>query len=138
MNSLAASRFLIQVLGDDCFTCMFAGASSKGVRMMILSKNISFVWAGLSKHCVLDARHTVISGTRVHSICLLVDGELPETCVSGSGVYRCVSVHDSDEHIFELFLTYLEVEQWGDTVCVKAIIDVNRSKPQLPLGLFTA
>lgn len=105
---------------------------------MIRSKNISFVWAGLSKFCVLDAHDTVIAGTRVHSMCTLVDGELPETCVSGSGVYRCVSVDDSDEHIFELRLTYFEVVKLVDSVYVSAIIDVNGSKPHLPLGLFTA
>lgn len=105
---------------------------------MIRSKNLSFVWSGLSKYCVLDARHTIISGTRVHSVCMLTDGELPETCVSGSGIYRCVSCDGSDEHIFELRLTYFEVEKLGNSVYVKAIIDVNGSKPHLPLGLFTA
>lgn len=106
---------------------------------MIRSKNLSFVWAGLSKYCVLDARHTVISGTRIHSFCTLVDGQLPETCVPGSGVYRCVSYdNDNDEHVFELRLTYLEADVLGTTVYVKAIIDVVNSRPELPLGLFTA
>lgn len=136
MNSLAASRFLVQVLGVSCFTCMLPGASLKGV--MIHSKDLSFVWARLSKFCVLDARHTVISGTRVRSVCTLVDGELPTTCVAGSGVYRCVSVVNGNRHVFELYLSYFEVDMLGDTIFVTAIIDVARTKPQLPLGLFTA
>lgn len=105
---------------------------------MIQSKNLSFVWAGLSKYCVLDAQHTVITGTRLHSFCSLVDGELPETCVPGSGVYRCVSRDSDDEHVFELRLSYLDVEKLGSSIYVQAIIDVNTSRPQLPLGLFTA
>lgn len=113
-----------------------SGASLKGV--MIQSKNLSFVWAGLSKFCVLNARHTIISGTRIRSVCTLVDGELPDTCVSGSGVYRCISVVDNDKHVFELRLTYFEVEKLGNSIYVNAIIDVAGSKPHLPLGLFTA
>lgn len=105
---------------------------------MILSKNISFVWACLSKFCVLNAQHTVISGTRIRSLCTLIDGELPECCVSGSGVYRCVSLIDGNEHLFELRLTYLEVDKLGSSVYVTAIIDVVNSKPHLPLGLFQA
>lgn len=105
---------------------------------MIHSKNLSFVWAGLSKFCVLDACHTIISGTRIRSVCTLVDGELPDTCVAGSGVYRCVSSVGSDRHVFELRLSYFEVEKVGNSVLVHAIIDVKASKPQLPLGLFTA
>lgn len=105
---------------------------------MIRSKSISFVWAGLSKFCVLNANHTVISGTRVHSVCTLSDGELPETLVSGSGVYRCVCVNqDETEDVFELRLNYFEVEKLGSSFYVRAIIDVADSKPVLPLGLFT-
>lgn len=103
---------------------------------MINSKSISFVWASLSKYCLFDARHTIISGTRVYSVCLFADGEVPETCVSGSGVYRCVSTDDRGEHVFELQLTYLEVDKVGDTFLVKGIIDVSNSKPHLPLGLL--
>lgn len=101
-------------------------------------KNISFVWAGLSKYCCLNAYHTVISGTRIRSVCVLLDGELPETCVSGSGVYRCKCFHNGDEHLFELRLTYLDVDKLGDSVFITAIIDIDGSKPHLPLGLFTA
>lgn len=142
MNNLAASRFLSQVLGVSRFTCMLPGASLKGVmRSMAVGfaeKNLSFVWAELSKYCLLNAFHTVISGTRVRSVCTLVDGELPDTCVAGSGVYRCNSVINGRDHVFELRLSYLEVDRFGDTVYVTAIIDLNSSRPQLPLGLLLA
>lgn len=87
-----------------------------------MTRTLSFVWNGLQKHCVMSPKHVVISSNRVYCIGTLESGELPLTCVSGSGSY----VHTGTYGEFQLYLSYLDVQVLGDTVLVTAIIDLSR------------
>lgn len=87
-----------------------------------MTRKLSFVWNGLQKYCVMSPKHVVISSNRVYCIGTLESGELPLTCVSGSGSY----VHTGTYGEFQLYLSYLDVQVLGDTVLVTAIIDLTR------------
>lgn len=65
----------------------------------------------------------------------LKDGEFPETCVPGSGLYRCVTSYGGETFEFKLYLKYLDIHIFGTQVFLKAIIDSERSRSEVPPGL---
>lgn len=100
-----------------------------------MSRTISFNWCSLQKYCICDVSNVLIFGDRLVSLAKLKDGELPETCVPGSGLYRCVTEYGGQNFEFKLYLKYLDVDIFGTQVFLRAIIDSERSRREIPPGL---
>lgn len=102
--------------------CLHGLSILVGVKFDSMTRTFSFVWHGLEKHCIISPEHIIIDSNRIYCIGTLESGELPETCVSGSGVYR----HTGKFGDFEVYLSYLDVQYLMDTIFCTAIIDFSR------------
>lgn len=81
-------------------------------------RRASFVWSGMEKHVVIDPDTVMFYGDHIY-IVGHYDGDLPETCVSGSGHYEC-------HHRYGTFLMYLCYLEYDDGI-FKCYIDRKRS-----------
>lgn len=99
------------------------------------SRTVSFNWCALQKYCICDVSNVLIYGHRLVFLAKLKDGEYPETCVPGSGLYRSLSSYGGQDFDFKLYLKYFEVYSFGTQVLCKAIIDEERSREEVPPGL---
>jgi hypothetical protein len=64
----------------------------------------SFVWDELGRHLVVSIRTMLIGDHHLFVTGDVVTGTSPETCVPGSGLYKC----RFREAVFELYLRYCE------------------------------
>lgn len=99
------------------------------------SRTVSFNWCSLQKYCICDVSNVLIYRDRLVTLAKLKDGEFPETCVPGSGLYRCVTSYGGETFEFKLYLKYLDIHIFGTQVFLKAIIDSERSRNEVPPGL---
>jgi len=67
-------------------------------------RQVSFVWDELSKHMVVSIRSMLLSGHHLLVTGSVSSGESPQTCVSGTGFYKCKFRAIE----FELFVRYCE------------------------------
>jgi len=65
---------------------------------------VSFVWDELSKHMVVSVRNMLLSDHHLLVSGVVTSGETPDSCVSGSGVYKC----KFRAIVFELYVRYCE------------------------------
>lgn len=126
-GSATTPRFPYQVRDSNCMCKVKLGSMDKYFiiqpNMKDVVRRLSFVWAGLSKYCVIDCVGVYICNNRVFCIGTVVDGAPPECCVSGSGSYVC----DSGKGEFLLYLKYLDIVNTHGGVFYEAIIDDERT-----------
>lgn len=97
------------------------------IRPRQYKRSASFVWAQLSKHLIIDVEGAYFIGSRV-VVSGKYTGDVPSTCVSGSGHYICEYNKLSP---FQLYFSYLEhAEVVDDTIVARFIVDSKRmSRP---------
>lgn len=85
----------------------------------------------MSKYVAIECKTIGFDRYHIYVIGDVVHGELPSTCVSGSGCYTCVHRRGT----FRLYLRYFEVIHMGNEQFFKFYIDAQRSISELPPGL---
>jgi len=91
-------------------------------------RRVSFVWNELSRHLVVSITAMYLSDHHLFVVGDILSGAAPESCVSGSGLYKC-QFRDSS---FELFVRYCEPhgsDRW------LFYLDHERNRSRYPPGL---